>query len=151
MPPRILHVVKVTSFQSSEPSWKSFRSPVKTRCSMSCPPAPKEIIHKQIGDPSHGFSCCCAAFYEIHSFFICSFISERSRSSVWPFFVPCCCTTVFLFPVFPSSLTRLCRIQHLASSVSSCGDHATATQCLVKDVPPASRSITHTLCRFFVS
>ena len=56
-----------------------------------------------------------------------------------------------LSPVFPSSLTRLYRIQHVTASVGSCGIHAMATQCLVEDIPPASRRIVHAICRFLQS
>ena len=42
---RILCLVKVTSFQSSEPTWKSFVSLVRTRCSISFPLVPQD--HRQ--------------------------------------------------------------------------------------------------------
>ena len=51
----------------------------------------------------------------------------------------------------PSSLTRLCRVQHVTTSISSRGNHAITTQCLVKNVPPASRGIIHAMCRFLQS
>ena len=41
-------------------------------------------------------------------------------------------------------------VQHLTASISSCGDHATPTQGLVKDVPPAW-CIIHAVCRFLQS
>ena len=50
-----------------------------------------------------------------------------------------------------SSLTRLYRVQHVTASTSSCGNHAMTTQCLVKNVPPASGSIIHAICRFLQS
>ena len=40
--------------------------------------------------------------------------------------------------MFPSLLTRLQRTQHVTALISSCGNHAIATKCLVKNVPPAS-------------
>ena len=49
---RILCLSKVTSFQSFEPTWKSFPSQVKTRCSISVPP-----VLKRSYDSYHGFSC----------------------------------------------------------------------------------------------
>ena len=52
-------------------------------------------------------------------------------------------------PSFPNSLTLVCRKQHVATSVSSCGNHDIATQCLVKNFSPASRSIIHTTCIWF--
>ena len=52
------------------------------------------------------------------------------------------------FPVFPSSLTRLYRIQHVTASIRSCGNYAKAT---VKDIPPASGDIVHATCRFLQS
>ena len=56
-----------------------------------------------------------------------------------------------LSPVFPSSLTRQYRRQHVTAPIGSCGNHAIATQCLVKDVPPASGGIVHAICRFLQS
>ena len=56
-----------------------------------------------------------------------------------------------LSPVFPSSLTRLYRIQYVATSISSCGNHTISAWCLVKNVPPSSRCIIHTKCRFLQS
>ena len=39
-------------------------------------------------------------------------------------------------------------MQYVTASISSCGNHAIATQSLVKNVPPASGSIVHAICRF---
>ena len=46
---------------------------------------------------------------------------------------------------------RLLRTQHVTASISSCGNHAIATQCPVKNVPPASGGIVHAICRFLQS
>ena len=78
-------------------------------------------------------------------------ISDRSRDSVKPSLVLCCCAMALLYPVFPSSLTRLYRIQHVTASIGSCGNHAMAAQCLVKNVPPASGGIVHATRRFLQS
>ena len=40
--------VKVTSFQSAEPTWKSFLSLVKTRCSISVPPVPTTCVRNPV-------------------------------------------------------------------------------------------------------
>ena len=42
-------------------------------------------------------------------------------------------------------------MQHVTASIGSCGNHATATQCFVKNVPPASGSIVHATCRLLQS
>ena len=51
----------------------------------------------------------------------------------------------------PNLLTRLYRIQYVAASIDSCGIHAIATQCLVKNFPPASSGIVHTICKILQS
>ena len=62
--------------------------------------------------------------------------------------VSCHCVVLILFP---GPLTWLYWVQHVTASISSCGNHATATQGLVKDVPPASWGIIHAVCRFLQS
>ena len=47
-----------------------------------------------------------------------------------------------------SEITRLHSVQHITTSVSSRGNHATSARCFVKNVPPASRGIIHAVCRF---
>ena len=53
-----------------------------------------------------------------------------------------------LSPVFPSLPTRLQRIQYVTASTGACRNHAIATQCFIKDIPPASGGIVHAICRF---
>ena len=53
--PRILYLVKFTSFQSSEQTWKYFRSLVKMRCSISFPPAPKRSYINRLVIPAKDF------------------------------------------------------------------------------------------------
>ena len=127
---RILCPVKATSFQSSELTCESYLSLVQTRRSISFPPA--------TDFPVAGLPAMGSIFFFQTQLPFC----DRSRDSVRESPVPCCCA------VFPSSLTRLYRIQHVTASIGSCGNHAIATQCLVKDVPPASGGIVHATCRF---
>ena len=62
--------VKSKTFQSSEPTWKSFSCLAGTRCSIPVPPVPKRspikrlmmIIYKKVYDPCHGFACSWASF-----------------------------------------------------------------------------------------
>ena len=56
-----------------------------------------------------------------------------------------------LYPVFPSLFTRLHRIQHVATSINSCGNHTVSAKCLDKNVPPKSKCTTHTTRRFLQS
>ena len=58
------------------------------------------------------------------------------------------CFGVF-FPVFPSSLTRLCRIQYAATSVSSCGNHTITTRVLCQECSTSVEE--HHSCRVQVS
>ena len=92
-----------------------------------------------------------ALFLDFFFFSNAASIYDRSRDSVR---TSLSCAVLLcdgpLSPVFPSSLTRLCRIQHVAASIGSCGNHAIA-HCLVKDVPPTSRGIVHAICKFLQS
>ena len=42
-------------------------------------------------------------------------------------------------------------VRSVQLSISSRGNHATNTQYLVKDIPPASRGVIHAVCRFLKS
>ena len=53
--------------------------------------------------------------------------------------------------MFPISLTGLYRIQYVATSISSCGNHTISALCFVKNFPPSLRCIVHTICRFLQS
>ena len=52
---RILYPVKATSFQSSEPPYKSLLRLVKTRCSISFPPVPKRPSTNRLMIPATDF------------------------------------------------------------------------------------------------
>ena len=41
--------------------------------------------------------------------------------------------------------------EYVTASIGLCGNHAIATQCSVKNVPPASGCIVHAICRFLQS
>ena len=47
--------MKSTSFQSTEPTWKSFQSLARTRCSISVPPVPKRSSTKRFIIPATDF------------------------------------------------------------------------------------------------
>ena len=74
--------------------------------------------------------------------------SVRTRGVFEMLPVSCHCVVLFLVP---GSLTRLCWVQHVTASISSRGKLATATQCLVKDIAPASGGIIHAVWRFLQS
>ena len=38
----------------------------------------------------------------------------------------------------------------MTASIGSCGNHAIATQCFVKNAPPSSGGIVHAICRFLL-
>ena len=92
-----------------------------------------KIIHKKNNNPYHGFPC---------SWTSCNGIQLS---------IKCRIVTMCRVILVPSSLTRLCRVQHVTTSISSRGNGAVTTQCLVKNVPPASRCIIHAMCRFLQS
>ena len=84
---RILCPVKVTSFQSSEPTWKSFLSLVRTRCSISFPPVPTRASTKRLmipatNFPEAGLPAMGSSIFSKHLFF------DRSRDSVRTLPVP---------------------------------------------------------------
>ena len=129
---RILCLMKVFSFWSSEPTWKSFVILVRTRCSISFPPVPKRSSTKnqqfvprivQLGllqrDP---------AFSQmLHLLLIAQAIQLRCqlyRATVWSMFVS----------TFAHAIDR---VRNVPASVSSRGNHAITTQCSVQNVPPA--------------
>ena len=93
----------------------------------------KKIIHKEIDDPCRGFPLCWATCYGIQCFFKCSVHFWSLTQSSEDIF------RAVLLCYGPSSpeLTRLCRIQHVTASVSSCGNHAITTQSFLKEVPPS--------------
>ena len=95
-------LVMVTSFQSSEPTWKICSKSGQDALFHFVSSFSKKIIHTQIDGPSHGFSCCWAAFHGIQCFFCsnASSVSERSCRSAWTSFVPCCCTRVICSQFF---------------------------------------------------
>ena len=92
-----------------------------------------KIIYKKINNPYNGFSC---------SWTSCSGIQLS---------VKCRIVAMSRVILVPSSLTRLSGVQHATTSISSRGNHAITTQCLVKNVPPASSSIIHAICRLLQS
>ena len=55
------------------------------------------------------------------------------------------------WPLVPSVPKLAYATVNVTAPIGSCGNHATATQCFVKNVPPASRCIIHTICRFLQS
>ena len=59
---RILCLVKSTSFQSSEPTWKSFLSLDKSTLFHFGFTCSEKIIYKKIHESCHGFSCSWASF-----------------------------------------------------------------------------------------
>ena len=135
---------------STELTWKSFPSLVRTRCSTSFPTFPKTSFTKKfmiiasdfpaLGLPAKGSSICSNA----------ASISALTRFS-WDVVcaVPLCGGA--LSRGFPCSLTGLCWI-HVTAPIASCMNHPIrATQRLVKDVPPASGGIVHAKNRFLQS
>ena len=104
---RILCPVKVTSFQSSEPTWKSFRSLVKTRCSISFPPVPKRSSTKRLMIPATDFPVAglpamgSSVFHMQRPFLIARSIQVRASP------VPCCCAMVCC-PQCSQALSRGC-------------------------------------------
>ena len=145
---RILCPVKVTSLQSSEPTWKSFLSLDRTRCSISVPPVPKRSCTKRFTIPTTDFPVAGLPAMGSSIFSYVASTSVRTRDLLEMLPVSCHCVVLFLFP---GSLTWLCWVQHVTASISSSGNHATATQGLVKDVPPASGGLIHAVCRFLKS
>ena len=74
---------------------------------------PKKIIHKEIDDSCHGFSCSWTSTCGIQRFFSNAVsMPDRSRDSKKASVLLC---DGPLFPVFPNLLTRLSRIQHVNS------------------------------------
>ena len=128
---RILCLLKVTSFQSSEPTWISFLCLAETRYSISVPPVPKRSSTNRSIIPTT--DCCWTSCNGIQHVLKCTIVGVR-RSIL-----------------FPGSLTRLYGVQHITAPISSRRNHALTTQCLVKDVPPTSGGITHAICRFLES
>ena len=108
----------------------------------------EKIIYKKIFHSCHGPSRCWTSFNGIQHFLTCDNPSGRARDSIEMLFVIVPLCRVFSVP---GSLTRVGWAQHITASVSSRGNHATTTQCLVQNVPPASRSIIHAVCRFLQS
>ena len=90
-----------------------------------------KIIHKKINNPYNGISC---------SWTSCSGIQLS---------VKCRTVTMSRVILFPSSRTRLCRVQNVTTSISSRVNHAITTQCLVKNVPPSVEE--HHSCHMQVS
>ena len=84
---RILCPVKSTSFQSSEPSWKSFLSLAKTRCSISVPPVPKRSSAEKVYDSCHGFAWLPSTGANILSNAASS--CDRTHDASEMSFVPC--------------------------------------------------------------
>ena len=149
---RIRCPVKVTSFQSSEPTWKSFRSLVKTRCSISFPPVPKRLRTKRLMIPATDFPVVELPSMGSSVFFSNAVsIFDRWRISLWTYFGNWCCAMAFCSQFFLSSLTRLYWVQHMTASISSRRNRTITAQRLVKDIPPASRGIIYALCKFLQS
>ena len=129
---RILCLVKVTSFLSSEHPWKSFLSLGKTRCSISVPPVPKRSSTKRLLIPATDFRVA-----GLLAMGFCIFSNSTS----------CHCLE---FRCLRFTHTTVC-VQHVTASISSCGNNAITTQCLAEDVPPASGGIVHAVCWFLLS
>ena len=91
---RILCPVKVTSFQSSEPTLKSFLSLVRTRCSVSCPPVPKRSSTKRLMIPATDFPAAGLPAMGSSTFSNAASISDLSRDTVRTLLVPCSCAMV---------------------------------------------------------
>ena len=78
-----------------------------------CSNGSTKIIYKKINNPYHGFSS---------SWTYCSGIQLS---------IKCRVVTMSRVILVPSSLTRLCKVQHATTSISSRGNHAITTQCFV--------------------
>ena len=95
---RILCPVKVTSFQSSEPTWNYVRSLVRTRCSISFPLVPNRPPTKRLVIPATDFPVAglpavgCSVFFQmLHPFVIAHAIQKgrfQCRTAVRWSFVP---------------------------------------------------------------
>ena len=138
---RILCPVMVTSFQSSEPTFPSL---AKTRCSISVPLVPKRSGAKWLTILATDFPVAGLPAMGSRIFSDAASTSVGTHGVFEMLPVSCHCVVLFLFP---GSLTWLCWVQHVTASISSRGKHAITTQCLVKDIPPASGSIIHAICR----
>ena len=135
-PTNSLSCEKSSSFQSSQPTWKSFLSLARTSCSVSIPPVSKRSSTKRFMISCHGFSWSWDSINGIPHFLKCCIsFCNRARDSSEMSFVPC----VLCESTFCSNFVHMCGLSTtLSTSVSSCGNHAIATQCLVRNVPTAS-------------
>ena len=144
---RVLCPVMVTSIQSSEPTWKSFPSLDRTRCSISVPFVSKRSSEKKNVIPATDFPVA-GLLAVIQHFLRCSIYFCPHTRFGWDV---ACIGPLCIVPLVQGSLTRLYWVQHVTASISPRGNHATATQGLLKDIPPASGGIIHAVCRFLQS
>ena len=119
------------------------RSLVKTRCSISFPPVPK-ISSTKNWLPSMGSS----VFPNATSISVCS------RKSEWTSFLYCVVVPWCFVPSFSKFASRGCvECNKVPTSVSSCGNDATTTQCFVQNVPPSTtghHTTTEIVCNFIL-
>ena len=88
---RILCLSKVTSFQSFEPTWKSFPSQVLTRCSISVPPVSKRSSTQRSIFPYTDFPVAGLPAKGSSTFYNAASISVCLRGFVRTLLVSCHC------------------------------------------------------------
>ena len=137
-PTNSLSCEKSSSFQSSQPTWKSFLSLARTSCSVSIPPVSKRSSTKRFMILVTDFPVAGIPSMGSHIFSNAASLSVISHAIQ----VRCHLCRALVWSTFCSNFVHMCGLSTtLSTSVSSCGNHAIATQCLVRNVPTASRSI----------
>ena len=120
------------------------------RCSISFPPAPKRSYINRLVIPAKDFPA--AALLSMRSNVLSNAASFLNAHAVqYGLFLYRAAVPWSLVP----SVSKFVHATVSNTARRSIGqlvwDHAIATQCLVKNVPPASRSIVHAICKFLQS
>ena len=140
--------MKVTTFQSSEPTWKSFLSLARTRCCISVHPVAKRSSTKRLEISAKDFPVAGLAAIGSSIFSYAASTSVRTRGLFEMLPVSFHCENLFCFQVRSRDCIEYNTKQHRSARV---GTMPQQQQCFVKDIPPASGGINHAVCRFLQS